>query len=93
MPDGKIQLRIDEPLDSRFAIELPAVRLEQGLFDFLPDVFASRRYRKGSSRPPKPYPHRSSKNNARRTRTQMCCISYQWRVTNRLVHLRSEPKH
>jgi hypothetical protein len=34
MPDGKIQLRIDEPLDSRFTVELPAVRLQQGLFDF-----------------------------------------------------------
>src|SRR5215475_14345731 len=27
MPDGKIQLLIDEPLNSRFVIELPAVRL------------------------------------------------------------------
>src|SRR4029434_6601720 len=74
MPDGKIQLRIDEPLNSRFAIELPAVRLQQGLFDFLPDVFASRRNRKGSSRPPTPDPHRSSKNNATPRRTQICYI-------------------
>src|SRR5215510_11382600 len=27
MPDGKIQLAVDKLLDSRFAIELPAVRL------------------------------------------------------------------
>src|SRR5262245_41474239 len=40
MPDGKIQLPVDKLLDSRFAIELPAVRLQQGLFDFLPGVFA-----------------------------------------------------
>src|SRR4029434_9716177 len=33
MPDGKIQLPVNEPLDSRLAIELPAVRLQQGLFD------------------------------------------------------------
>src|SRR5215813_3421968 len=61
MPDGKIQLPVDKLLESGFAIESSAVRLSQGLFDSLPGVFAFRRYRKGSSRSPEPYLHRSSK--------------------------------
>src|SRR5262249_21369961 len=60
VPDGKIQLGIDEPLDSRFAIEVPAFRLQQGLFDFLPDVFTPRSHGEGSPRSPKPYLHSSS---------------------------------
>ena len=56
MPDGKIQLRIDEPLDSRFAIELPAVRLVQGLFDFLPERLRLSALQEGTLASPKTVP-------------------------------------
>ena len=56
MPDGKIQLRIDEPLDSRFAIELPAVRLVQGLFDFLPERLRLSALQEGILASPKTVP-------------------------------------